>query len=449
MKERLVTLALACGAFALFYALFLPTPIPKDLQATQPLSAEQGPNGYFALRSWLEGEGLRVISLRERYSKLGTLHEEGRGNLLMTTMPHKLGARANELEELRNWLNAGNTLLVMAGLADTPDWAMDGEHGNPLIPALSELSGIGFYVAYNDEDETEEDQEQAKEEGAADQANEQKKTTKANARRRIVDATRQLLQPAQREAAPTDAHPLLDGVKTIKALSEFPADDWRARAEENVTAVIELAHLNSDSKAPALWLANYGKGQIIVSGFASPFTNKLLGQGDNARLLANIVAWSVAPTGAIFLDDAHQGANEFYDPQAFFGDARLHRALLWLVVLWLIFILGPSRLRAKSARWNPVDIVSFVRATGGFMARTLRPAEAGRRALYLFFNGIRRRLGLPQDGAPTWEWLAAQGRVTTADLAQLRAYHERTAQGRRIDFAKLHNLLVRIEEGFV
>jgi len=123
--------------------------------------------------------------------------------------------------------------------------------------------------------------------------------------------------------------------------------------------------------------------------------------------------------------------------------------LWWLFALWLLFVLGPSRLRPTPANWNPVDITSFVRATGGFLARTVRPTEAGRRALLLFFNTIRRRLGLPQDGAPLWEWLAAQPNLPPQDLVQLREFQTRIDAGKRIDLPRLHNLLRRITGSFL
>ncbi len=263
---------------------------------------------------------------------------------------------------------------------------------------------------------------------------------------------KKLLAPEEREFAPTGQHPLLDNVNVVEAISEYPADAWEARPKVAVSAVIELAHESLPADAPhaaVLWLANYGRGQIIISGYASPFVNKLIGKRDNARFLSNIIAWSLEPKGTVFIDDAHQGAVSFYDPQAFFGDARLHHALEWIVLLWLVFVLGPLRLRRAISNWNPVDILSFVRATGGFMARTLSPTEAGRRDLLLFFNAIRRRLGLAENGAPVWEWLESQVKVAPADLSQLRHYHEKISDNRRIDFAELHNLLSRIRECFI
>jgi hypothetical protein len=195
---------------------------------------------------------------------------------------------------------------------------------------------------------------------------------------------------------------------------------------------------------PALWLVPWGDGQIIVSAYGSLFTNKAIGERDNARLLANIVHWSLGKKGRVIIDDAHQGLVSFYDPDKFFGDARLHRALLWLLVLWLVFVLGPRRLRCAMSDWNPLDVTSFVRATGGFMARVLRPAAAGQRLFANFFNEIRSRLGMTPDGAPLWDWLAAHAVIPAADLKLMQDLHQRVAEQRRVDLAELHNLIARV-----
>jgi len=161
-------------------------------------------------------------------------------------------------------------------------------------------------------------------------------------------------------------------------------------------------------------------------------------------LLGNIVHWSLGEKGHIIIDDAHQGLVAFYDPDKFFADARLHRALLWLLALWLVFVLGPRRLRGASDRWNPLDVTSFVRATGGFMARVLRPAAAAQQLFANFFNEIRSRLGMPTDGAPLWDWLAARSVIPAADLNRMQDLHRRVVARRRIDLAELHNLIARV-----
>jgi hypothetical protein len=430
VKERLITLALAVGALAFFYALFAPKSMPAGEKITIPVSTERGPNGYAAMVQWLAAESISVTSFRQRYSRLSDA-AIGHGNLLITTMPHSLAARPSEIESLNRWIRDGNTVLVMAALADTPDWAMQPERRGDLLTQIKDMTGVEFVVAKQESSDSKKANDMAQAASRAQQ---------------MMDALARLAEPERRALVPIGSHPLLAGVDSVAALSEFPANDWRAKPRRLHT-ILEIAK-REPANSPALWLAPVGDGQLIVSGFASPFTNKLLGQDDNARFLANIVRWSVGAGGKVIVDDAHQGAVSFYDPAAFFGDARLHRALWWLLLLWLVFVLGPARLRPTAVNWSPVDIAAFVRATGGFLARTVRPSEAGRRALFVFFNRIRRRLGLPEDGTPVWEWLAAQPNMHPAELMQLREYHARIVAGRRVDLSQLHNLLRQIEKRF-
>lgn len=426
MKDRLLTLALAVGALAAFYVLFAPQPELPQERVTRPLSTEAGPNGYLGMQRWFENQKVPVISLRDRYGSLPTIAPDAAaGNLLITTAPHIYPLRGSEEQPLQSWISAGNTLLVLAGLSDTPEWSMGAGADQQFMDHMQSMTGLTFKAIPPPAPPPPKDGEQNQQQSARD----------------AVLAVTRLVDPARYESSPNGEHPLLDGVRSIVSVSEFPTAQWQAASEQSV--VLELA---SDHKSgvPALWLMPYGEGQIIVSAYGSLFTNKVLGERDNARLLANIVSWSLGEKGRVIIDDAHQGLVAFYDPQKFFGDARLHRALLWLLALWLVFVLGPRRLRGATSGWNPLDVTSFVRATGGFMARVLRPAAAGQRLFANFFNEIRGRLGMTPDGAPLWDWLAAHSVIPPADLNRLQALHQRVADRRRVDLAELHNLIARV-----
>jgi preprotein translocase subunit SecG len=175
----------------------------------------------------------------------------------------------------------------------------------------------------------------------------------------------------------------------------------------------------------------------------------VIGEQDNARLLANLIVWSRGGAGTVIFDDAHQGAVTYYDAKAFFKDPRLHRTIAWMVLLWFVFVLGIQRLRSRQVDWNPVDVTAFVAGSGEFFAATLTSATAGARLLANFFNSIRCRLGLVQDGTPEWEWLSAQAGVAARDLEELRRLHERAQAGRSVDLVRLQNLLVRLHGNFI
>lgn len=449
MKERLLTLALAIGAFAAFYALLAPKVQPPEERPTRPVSIEAGPNGYLALTRWLTAERVPVLSLRERYGKLPELPglEAASGNLMLITAPQIYPLRNSEVAPLKSWVMRGNTLLVVAGLSDTPDWSM-GEGVDPdFIANLRSMTDLSFQqapTAPSAAPETTADPAAATEPGAgtAAQQDESPEDDPASIQN-AVEAVTKFDEPVRFAMKPAGPHPLLEGVGMVGALSEYPSSKWQGWLQGAGAAVIELAH-DPVSQSPVLWLVPAGDGQIIVSAYGSIFTNKMLGGDDNAQLLANIVRWSVRGRGKLIIDDAHQGLVEFYDPAAFFGDSRLHTTLWWLLGLWLVFVLSSQRLRPAVSKWNPVDITGFVRATGGFMARVLQPAAVGEQLFANFFNDTRMRIGLPPDGTPVWDWLTAHAAVSEQDIERLRDLHARMQQGRRVDLSQLHNLLVRL-----
>lgn len=447
MKDRLLTFALALAAFALFYVLMAPKPSPPQEKPTRPVTIETGPNGYQAMLRWFEAEGLRPVSLRDRFGSLRELTATpATGNLLISTAPHLYPVRDSEAAALRDWISGGNTLLVVAGLSDTPDWSM-GEGADPdFMNHMQAMTGLVFSQALDDEiDEADEaDERDEGEAGKSAPAQEERKRSNV---RSAMAAFEKLAEPQRFEMVPTGAHPLLEGVKSVAAISEYPTAQWRA-SSSMVDLVMELAQ-DPKSGEPVLWLVRYGNGQIIMSAYGSVFTNKLLGENDNARLLANIVTWSRGADGRVLIDDAHQGLVAFYDPEAFFGDTRLHRSLWWLVALWLVFVLGPQRLRGTGSGWNPVDITSFVRASGGFMARVLKPATAGQQLFTNFFNDIRRQIGLPANGAPLWDWMSERSAVSAKQIDQLRELHGRILHGRRVDLAKLQTLLAQTRHNLI
>ena len=128
MKERLTTLAFAVAALILCYALFLPKPPPDDLSMSRPLSSDLGAAGYQAAWRWLNSEQVPLVSLRDRFEHLLTDKTQRRtGNVLITTLPHKLPVRPEEASRLDAWIERGNTVVVAAALDDTPAWSLEGE----------------------------------------------------------------------------------------------------------------------------------------------------------------------------------------------------------------------------------------------------------------------------------------------------------------------------------
>ncbi|MEO6080587.1 MAG: DUF4350 domain-containing protein [Steroidobacteraceae bacterium] len=427
MKERLVTLGLALGAFVLFYALFVPKPASNEAAIALPVSTEGRDAGYQGLWRWLQTQGIRVVSFRDRYGRLAQQDLANTGNLLITTLPQKVPARDDEARKLDEWLERGNTLLVVAALDDTPTWALGATRD--FLNTLTRLTGLAFSVIV---------------EKKPDAATSGAGSTISSLRQ----AAQLLLAPQRDSIIPRGSHPLLAGVKSIATQSENPASRWAAHSI-NGSLVLELGERagtaqESSAAEAAIWLRRNGKGQIIVLAFASPISNALIGEPDNARMFANIVAWSVSGQGAVIFDDAHQGLAGYYDAKAFFADPRLHRSLLWLGLLWLMFVLGWQRLRPHTDGWKPADVTNFITVTGGFLAGRVAPNLAGQRLCENFFNRIRQRLALPQNGEPVWDWLAAQASIPARDLEHLQQLHARTRTRQRVNLVQLQNCLTRI-----
>ena len=419
MKDRWLTLLLAVGAFAAFFRFFVgPVAMEAD-EHSRPLSTETRANGYFAMRRWLESEQLQVTELRRRYDWL--LRAPGMpatGNLLITTLPHKRHARPSEMSVLSEWVARGNAVVVVAGLFDTPEWGIPDTDTPGTIRRFSKI-------------------------GIRDHERE-KQPAQGQPEAPPVPVFARLSKPKRSVMKPVAEHPLMQGVRAVHALSEYPAGTFDVNTPRH-EAVLTLM-TDADSGLGAFWLTWIGDGAVIVSGYGSVFTNKLLAQADNAALAANIVAAHVSPGGHVIFDDVHQGAASFYDAEAFFGDPRLHASFWWVIGLWLLWVLGSTRLPPPPAHPAPVREQAFVDATGNFLARVAGRRRAAERMFSGFFNDLRRALGEAPDGRPLWAWMRASGAVQPADVDRLQALHARVAAGKRVDLVVLHNQLQQLRK---
>ncbi|HUI58791.1 MAG TPA: DUF4350 domain-containing protein, partial [Steroidobacteraceae bacterium] len=355
MKERLLTLVCALGALALFLTLF----VPHGEQGTgardipRPTTENRGPNGYRAVLQWLDGQGIRVVSFRQRFEEL--TRQPGlaaRGNVLIVTLPASAPLRTEELRPLEGWIRAGNTLLVLAALADTPDWAW--LPGSSAANDLSLLTGLEFETVKTRNLRTHGMH------GAAIQGVED--------RERVVRAAlaREYARPQRMALVANRPHAYFAGVNEAIALSDYPARSWAVRIPYD-GFVFSLAHARETGQE-VLWTRALGEGRVIVSGLGSLFTNRALGLADNGRLLANIIGANLGPAASVLFDDAHQGLVAGYDPARFYADRRLHLTIGVLALAWLCWVLGGARLRMPAAQGRGMSEADLVRTTGGFFA---------------------------------------------------------------------------------
>lgn len=423
MKERFTTLALALAALAFLYALLFPRPAPEH-EIDRPLSSESRAHGYRALWSWLEAERIPVEALRQPYTHLGP---RARGDVLIATVPAVIAPRRDELESLDAWVTRGNTLLVLAALDDTPPWALATDAS--FLTTLYRMTQLSFEALPERDDSA------------------PRTFTPRTRGRTLLESLEHVGEPERIVIEPRGTSPLLAGVHSLIALSELPASHWRAKILDG-SAVLEVAQRSLAPHAteaePAMWIKAHGSGQIMVVGVASLFDNALIGERDNARLLANLIGVSRSSAGHVIFDDDHQGAVDYYDPKAFFHDPRLHRTILWIVLAWLLFVLGWQRLRPAADPWHPADITSFIGATGGFFANTLAPATVAARLLENFERTVRHRSGLCADGSSVWSWLEAHSQTRGPALEELKRLRAKLEAGRRVDLVRLQTLMSRI-----
>jgi Domain of unknown function (DUF4350) len=437
MKERLITLALAVGALVLFYTLMLPKPQPPGQERSQPRSTDDGPDGQVALWRWLDAQHVPVTSLRRRYDQLIGVDGKvaGTGNVMITVLPHSVPMRAGEADAIRRWVTAGNTLLVIAALDDTPTWTIGLEA--TFLPELKDLTGMTFSGI-----ERPKSAPSRPPAPRTDQPRLQPIADHEAPGDDLKDKLQDMVKHPEVLLEPTSAHPLTEGVQTVHAHLSLPAARWRG--ETTQTAPLILMQ-RQDSGAASMWLLREGEGQVIVSAFASPFGNDEIGQSDNARLVSNILRWTRGAAGRVWFDDVHQGLSDYYDARAFFGDPRLHRTIGWLLLAWLVFVLGPLPLRSTYKLWKPLDEQALVDASGRFYSVAVAPLEAAQRLFDNFFNRLRANLSLPQNGQPLWEWLQAQSRIAPQERTRLQALYHRVQAGKRVKLAPLQTLLSDIQ----
>ncbi len=407
--------AAASGALVLFLTMFVSSERGFGIgrEVPRPTSEERGANGYFAAAHWLEGG--HTVSLQESLASLASRSDlTPTGNVIIVTLPVTTGFGSDEYRTLDRWVRAGNTLLVLAALSDQPDWAH--AYGEQVANDLNLLTGLQF---------------QARRLGLAGG----------------VRADKAFIEPQRAQLVPNRPHAYFSGVREVVALSDFPREDWTVGIP-NDGFVLTLAH-ERKTGASVLWMRAIGKGQVVVSGCGSIFTNRALGLADNARLLANIVGANLGPGGSVLFDDVHQGLSATYDAAKFYRDRRLYITLGILAALWLSWVLGSTPLSAQgspAARRALPQEAELVRATGGFFSRVVRPDAAARRIFELFlqrlYSQVPRARGT--DGMP-WGYLERHSQVASADIRQLREWYDCARSLRRVPLLGLHNLITRIE----
>jgi hypothetical protein len=424
VRERLTTLLCALGALALFITLFIHAAPVEAPEGAPPTSLERGGSGLSAARTWLSRDGIRTLSLRERFGTLTQRHDlPASGNLLIVSTPVVTAFRTDEVRALQAWVRAGNTLLVLAALSDAPGWSVNGAVHNDL----NLLTGLEFVRTQ-------------RQPGSGSWP---KAWSGVPAPAHGGHLALKLAQPLSSTLVANRTHPYLNGVGSAVAISDFLPQTWEIRLPRG-GFVLALARQREMGQG-VLWVRPAGSGTLVVSAFGSLFSNRAIGAADNARLLANLVAASLGPQGVVLFDDEHQGLAAAYDPQKFYRDPRLYATLGVLLAVWFVWVLGGTRLRLPQQRTSTPREAQLVRTTGLFLARVLKPAAAARRLFEHFFLRVRRATHVGSPAELPWDWLEHHPRLNPADVRQLRTWYADAYSDRRVPLTRLYNLMADTE----
>jgi len=403
MKARLRAVALALAALLLLYGITVGS-APGETEATRPTSVEPGAGGYSALREWLASARIRTASLRGDYRELAALTRDyPTGNVLVVTLPGTTSLVDRDIVPLHLWVRAGNTLIVSAALCDAPDWAR-----GPQLRALAD--DIGMLTGLD-----------------------------------AVGAGQSLgnflVTPAVSRWVPALQHPLTEGVRAVEAVSDRVAPPCAVGLPSGRGALALLSSTGDSTggRDDGAWLSPRGAGWVVLMAQATPFANRALGRADNARWASNLLRGSLGPGGMVVFDDGLQGAAEFWDLRRLLIDPRLHASLGAVLLLWLAWVAGGTRLRAPPVPPRIPGAAALVAAEGRLLARAVEPREAAAALLQAFVS----RLPEPARAAPE-DWLAARSAGSAADLAQLRSWRRRLEAGGAVPLDPLHDLLTRL-----
>lgn len=400
----MLTVLLGLGALMLVIGLLLPPRHPAPA-VSLPVSTGSGRYGLLGLMRWLEASGVPAYRLRRRYQALGRPPFSARGNLLVITLPQRLSSQPLERRALHEWVARGNAVLILSATLDAPPWASRAAPGS----AAAVLRSLGLHLQWQH----------------------------AGCSAAGVAAPGRLLAPAV--LVPAMRAPVLTGIHSVqvagRALTPFAAG---LAGPHRVWPLLQ----DDQARRPVLFQTRIGSGIVWFSEYSELFGNAGLGRGDNARLFAHLVRRALGAHGRVVFDDMHQGASVLYDPHAFVRDPRLHVTIGFLVAFWLLYLLGRSaRLGPVPSATRTVRSTGYLIAAGGLYARMVPGPVLARTLFAEFFNEIRRRHRLPEDGTPAWEVLERDARAGAAQVRRLRALHAALGRRGRPDLVALANLM--------
>ena len=215
-------------------------------------------------------------------------------------------------------------------------------------------------------------------------------------------------------------------MRTLALETDYPPEEWSLRIPYD-NFVLTLAR---DAKGEgALFEQRVGAGRILLSAGGTLFTNRALGNDDNARLMSQhrerhdgerrrgaVRRPAPGPVGELrsgaFLSRSAPLQDHFHRARAVAG-----------VGAWA----ARDCVRPAIARHDPSE-AELVRHAGGLIARTVAPWQQAQQLFDHFFAGVARAArganGLPgKERGELWQWLERHAAILPQELDQLKAWY--------------------------
>jgi hypothetical protein len=143
--------------------------------------------------------------------------------------------------------------------------------------------------------------------------------------------------------------------------------------------------------------ATLGDGDVIVVGTARPFTNQLLGEVDNAVLVADLLAPTATESVTFVKARAGTGERRLFDLLG----PRTAQAIGQLAIAALVYVAWRGRRLGRVVPEDqPVRVAGseLVAAVGRMLGSRRRPGEAAATVRSDVRRSLERQLGLPAGG---------------------------------------------------
>lgn len=445
MRDRLITMLAAVAALVLVIFLLSPPQSGGQKKISLPTTEDRGNNGLKGLFAWLQSGGIPVASLRHRYS--GLLKDPSlppQGNVLLASLPSPEKIAKSEWSALANWLDRGNSLIIMGAVYYQPDWVQ----GDDCFCEVKTFLARYQWTLHDDSVVTAEEEEGEEAKPTGQKTAPKPKPKPKTFQETVTDLKTKLSDqfPENRQLWPLAPIPLLDHVKTL-ATHITPlrqSGHWTLSSDDKGNIALRLLGLEGKKGdgdgSPAAWQIKVGGGQVILLLTPDLFSNAQLNQADNAQFFNNLMAQSLAPSGRLLFDDYHFGLSELYDPAHFFKDPRLHGSLWFLALLWLFYLIGhTNRLAPVRPTANKQSAQDFIDMTANFFARRLDKRLLAEALAKQLLQELCRRRHLA-DEAAALAWLEWHSQVTALQLGLVR----QACALQAVPLADLTNTLIEI-----